>query len=449
MRSAPQGEVARRGDQVRQRLDHSTGPSQQCASIPILHRWDTQWDITRDIYWLIIMDASGTHAFIAFSLDLSMATTGLWVILGEAKSKAEHIARALLPPETSRELLAVYLSKGALATTAIEGNTLTEAEARGIVDGTLTLPKSRDYLQREIENVIALLNEVKEDVLADPTRDLTPDDIRRINRRVLDGLRVEPGVVPGDIRTYSVTVGPRYRAPDATECSRLLDRLCDWMNSDDFTAPPEAPELAAPLAILQAIVMHFYMAWIHPFGDGNGRTARALELWLLLRAGFPQPATHLLSNHYNATRTEYYAQLDAAGRSRDPSAFLLYAARGFVDGLREQLGRIWDDQCADRWEQYVYETVGTDERTESGRRRIKLALAIARAPEPVAKADVSQLTSALAGLFATKTGKTLTRDLNDLVARGLLVRQPNGYVANVAVLRGLLPARTDGVLDLT
>ncbi len=108
------------------------------------------------------------------------------MILGEAKSKAEHIARALLPPETSRELLAVYLSKGALATTAIEGNTLTEAEARGIVDGTLTLPKSRDYLQHEIENVIALLNEVKEDVLADPTRDLTPDDIRRINRRVLD-----------------------------------------------------------------------------------------------------------------------------------------------------------------------------------------------------------------------------------------------------------------------
>ncbi len=95
------------------------------------------------------------------------------------------------------------------------------------------------------------------------------------------------------------------------------------------------------------------------------------------------------------------------------------------------------------------ETIGTDERTESGRRRIKLALAIARAPEPVAKADISQLTSALAGLYATKTGKTLTRDLNDLVARGLLVRQPNGYVANVAVLRGLLPARTDGVLDLT
>ncbi len=56
---------------------------------------------------------------------------------------------------------------------------------------------------------------------------------------------------------------------------------------------------------------------------------------------------------------------------------------------------------------------------------------------------------ALAGLYAIKTGKTLTRDLNDLVARGLLVRQPNGYVANVAVLRGLLPARTDGVLDLT
>ncbi len=111
-----------------------------------------------------------------------------------------------------------------------------------------------------------------------------------------------------------------------------------------------------------------------------------------------------------------------------------YAARGFVDGLREQLDRIWNDQYADRWEQYVYETIGTDQRTVSGRRRIKMALA--RAPEPIAKADVSLLTSALAGIFATKISKTLTRDLNDLVARGLLVRQPDGYVANVAVLRG-------------
>ncbi len=114
-----------------------------------------------------------------------------------------------------------------------------------------------------------------------------------------------------------------------------------------------------------------------------------------------------------------------------------YAARGFVDGLRGQLDRIWNDQYADRWEQYVYETIGTDQRTVSGRRRIKMALA--RAPEPIAKADVSLLTSALAGIFATKTGntgKTLTCDLNDLVVRGLLVRQPDGYVANVAVLRG-------------
>jgi hypothetical protein len=54
--------------------------------------------------------------------------------------------------------------------------------------------------------------------------------------------------------------------------------------------------------LIAAVVAHVYFEWIHPFGDGNGRTGRLIELKLLLEAGVPQPAAHLLSNHYNATR---------------------------------------------------------------------------------------------------------------------------------------------------
>lgn len=71
------------------------------------------------------------------------------------------------------------------------------------------------------------------------------------------------------------------------------------------------------MAILKAIAAHLYLAWIHPF-DGNGRTARLMELRLLLAAGVTTPATHLLSNHYNLTRGEYYRQLDAASRTGNP-----------------------------------------------------------------------------------------------------------------------------------
>jgi Fic family protein len=62
------------------------------------------------------------------------------------------------------------------------------------------------------------------------------------------------------------------------------------------------------MALMKAILTHLYIAWIHPFGDGNGRTARLAELQILLAAGMPMPASHLLSNHYNTTRTDLYRQ---------------------------------------------------------------------------------------------------------------------------------------------
>src|SRR5258708_25331431 len=90
--------------------------------------------------------------------------------------------------------------------------------------------------------------------------------------------------------------------------------------------------------IIRAVIAHLYLAWIHPFGDGNGRTARLIEYRILLACGVPSPAVHLLSNHYNLTRTEYYRQLDrASGSKGEYIPFVEYAVQGFVDGLRQQL----------------------------------------------------------------------------------------------------------------
>ena len=67
-----------------------------------------------------------THPWLTFQLDLRKARPQLWMMLGEAQSKCEHIARVPLRPQIAQELHQVYLVKGVLATTAIEGNTLSE-----------------------------------------------------------------------------------------------------------------------------------------------------------------------------------------------------------------------------------------------------------------------------------------------------------------------------------
>jgi Fic family protein len=342
----------------------------------------------------------------------------------------------------------VFLAKGVLATTAIEGNTLSEDQVREVIEDRAKLPPSKQYLAQEIRNVISAYNEVTNAVLEAPDAELTPELFKHWNALILNDLEVEETVQPGKFRTKSVVVG-NYRAPPARDVELLVQRLCDWLNGDDFKAPQQRPELRGALVVIKAVVAHLYLVWIHPFGDGNGRTARLLELQLLLAAGFPTPATQLLSNHYNQTRSEYYRQLNAASRTGDPLPFLTYALRGFVDGLAEQLELILAWQREDRWEQYVYQQFG-ELRSEADRRRLRLVLEVSRTArdsgQPVPRTEMRWLTPKLAMAYDKKTDKTLTRDLKEVRELELLVREGRGYRPNESVLLGFLPRSVDGVL---
>ena len=69
-----------------------------------------------------------THPWLKFNVDLRQLNYTIWTALGEAQSKCEHISGVPLRPTVARELHKLFLAKGVLATTAIEGNTLTESE---------------------------------------------------------------------------------------------------------------------------------------------------------------------------------------------------------------------------------------------------------------------------------------------------------------------------------
>jgi Fic family protein len=374
-----------------------------------------------------------SHPWITFRVDLSRASAELWMLLGEARSKVEHLSLALLKPEIADEMLQVYLAKGAQATTAIEGNTLSEAEVADIVAGRAgRRPPSQEYLYREVENVLASFNRIKDHLLAGESSELSSDSIRRFDREVLDGLE-QPDVRPGEFRRQSVVVG-RYRGAPWEDCEYLVEQMCRWLNGSDFDPPGD--DWNIPDALIKAVIAHLYIAWIHPFDDGNGRTARLMELQILLAAGVPMPAAHLLSNHYNATRVEYYRQLEAASASGgDVVPFLLYAIRGFVDGIRAQVERVWEQQYSDRWEQFVYETFGGKVTSEAAQRRLELVLELSARLAPVARREIPALSSSLAVAYAG-TERMLSRDLNALERMGLI--EPAG--------RGFWQARRERIL---
>ena len=259
---------------------------------------------------------------------------------------------------------------------------------------------------------------------------------------LLEKLPIGEDVVPGELRTHSGVVGNVYRGAPAEDVSYLLRRLCEWLNGPDFQAPKgSVTGMGTVYAILRAVVAHLYLAWMHPFGEGNGHSARLLEFHILLSAGAPSPAAHLLSNHYNQTRTEYYRQLDYASKSGGNIVpFLCYAIRGFVDDLGGQLEFIWEQQWDVAWQNYVHERFQGKESASDIRQR-HLALDLGVKDEWISVGEITELTPRLAKAYAGKTSKTVQRDLNTLETMGFTTREGRKVRAQREIILSFLPLR--------
>ncbi len=288
-----------------------------------------------------------------------------------------------------------------------------------------------------MDNVLSAFNKMLGNIANKKTPALTPDWISEANRQLLSGLEghLEEGVVPSEIPSFSVGVF-RYRGAPREDCALLLDQLYKWLEEDHWSLnlnDQYSNRIAS--AVLRAVYIHLYLAWIHAFGDGNGRTARLAEFMILAREGIPSPCAHLLSDHYNLTRSEYYRQLDRSSRAKsgrgNPMDFPYYSMEGLVDGLRKQNRTVERMQAHLAWEHYVYTRFKQIPQSIAMRRRREVALALSKASRPVHKKDITDLTPNLARLYASKTIKTLARDMNWLVERDFLERLSTGYRAQV------------------
>lgn len=364
------------------------------------------------------------------------------MLVGEAQSKCEHIRFAPLRQDVAVRMHNLAFARGVLATTAIEGNTLSLEQVQARMDGTLILPPSQEYLGIEIDNMLAAYNSIKDGLwravndgeLSAGNVQLDSELLRALNKQILSGLELAPDVVAGDFRTHGVVVGP-YLAPPAADVPEMVEALCQWLNGPDFVPPAEDQRI--PFALIKAVMAHIYLEWIHPFGDGNGRLGRLAEFQILISSGVPAPAAHLLSQHYMATRTEYYRQLAVASQGRDLRPFLLYAAQGWVDHLTEQIKRLHAQAEQLMWRATVDECFG-ERPSPAGHRQRLIAIELATSG-PTPRGKIRSMTDAIRIAYDGKGQKTITRDLNRLRSLGLIRASRSGYVANISMVRGMRP----------
>lgn len=357
--------------------------------------------------------------------------------LGQCDAIVQAIASAPLLPEYHRRLLLVSLTRGAQATTAIEGNTLSDEEIERMVEGKPLLP-SKQYQEQGVRNILSAFNTLLHEVAVEGRAErISADLLRRFHRMIGKDLGEHFDAIPGRFREDDRRVGP-YRTPAHQDVPELVSQLCEWLPRE-FRY--ETGQTFAE-AVIQAIVTHVYIEWIHPFADGNGRTGRLVEFYLLLRAGNPDIASHILSNHYNETRTEYYRRIQEAHDNRDLGAFIEYAVQGFRDGLLRTLQTLQANQFEITWIKLIYDRFAKKAYTKKSVfvRQRRLALALPRGRVLTVK-DVTELTPAIARDYATLSEKTVQRDLETLVMMGIARREEAGYAADADVLRQQVPVR--------
>ena len=201
----------------------------------------------------------------------------------------------------------------------------------------------RDKSERMIANNFSAMQTVEEWATDGEPIDL--DHILHLHRIVTAGTMRDEGEEgrlqrPGEARVYVVSASQEivHRPPPADELPERMRRICA------FAAPDSSGEFIHPL--LRAILLHFMIGYDHPFVDGNGRTARALFYWSLLRSGWwlaPYlPISHfLLRAPAQYSRAYQYVTAD----SNDVTHFLLHQL-DIVEQAAAQLERDLQEQAA-------------------------------------------------------------------------------------------------------
>ncbi len=220
-------------------------------------------------------------------------------------------------------------------TTRIEGNSLNALEVEDLLLGAGSNVSRKDALEvLATQEALAFVDKVA------PDRRIALDErlVRHVHALVLDD--IDPLLTPGSYRRGANTVGDAqgnviFTTPASGDVPALMRDLGLWLHGDRDGRP-------APIA---AALAHLEFVAIHPFYDGNGRTARALARLLLLRDGYALGGLVSLDAYLDGDRRAYFDAIRASAGVAyrppyDATPFVLYFLRSIVGAADFVLARV-------------------------------------------------------------------------------------------------------------
>jgi len=248
-------------------------------------------------------------------------------------SAREIIEHSHLVPKWEVKLRRLALLHNTHSSTAIEGNKLTLEEVEALASGKEVAATQKD--KQEVMNYLEALEKIS--TFAEKGK-IRIGDLLNIHKIITKGA-LQNEADSGAFRNRQVYVGKRifdgtgfreevdYMPSNTEEVPRLVEEFIQWLNlKETWQINP----------VLLGGIVHYEIARIHPFVDGNGRTARLFATLILYLSGLDHRRLFALDDYYDRDRKSYYAALKTAQESNgDLTRWLEYFTEGVATSVNE------------------------------------------------------------------------------------------------------------------
>jgi Fic family protein len=243
------------------------------------------------------------------------------------------------PPWLFFDLKEIMHILESVASARIEGNRTTVVGAA--IDSLESGKPAENEDFQELRNIRKAIEFIEDVVSGSDPRPITPLLIREIQKIIVDGLKRDGSKTPGTWRAEQVKISNSpHQPPEHIEISALIRELCDYIENDD----------EGKLDIIKIATAHHRFAAIHPFDNGNGRTARMLTYAMLVKAKFIDKTKRTVLNPsaiFCIDRQRYYDMLAGADTGTESALekWCLYVAQGIAAEM-DRVNRLLDRDYA-------------------------------------------------------------------------------------------------------
>ncbi len=364
-----------------------------------------------------------------FDLTLRVGNPRIIEDVAKIHALASVIRGIPIPPSVQARLDRLNILRAVRGTTGIEGTELSEEEVGLVMDSPPDSPAlgpGREREEQETRNANKLMGYVAEYIRSNSDAQISEPLMLEFHRILTEGINYQHNE-PGLYRNHSVTVGTYRPPPTGEEVRRLMAEFVRWFNTG-------LPTHWDP--VLRAIVAHFYVVSIHPFGDGNGRTSRAVESFLLYKAGVNVRGYYSLANYYYQNRPEYIDSLNLVQiqSKTDLTPFVAFALTGLVQELEAVHAEVLAEVRILAFRDHARRTLADAEKlgTPAGERQLRLLTDLAG--EPISLKELRSGGHPLSRLYRNVTTRTLTRDINALKQQNLIIVVGDEVRANLELM---------------